>query len=62
MKKESNPTTRMYPRTMDEAFPNDVDRAQWLYPPEKHWTIAEILLAIVGVALWIGLAYYFVKD
>jgi hypothetical protein len=27
MLKDFNPTTRMYPRTMDEAFPNNSDLA-----------------------------------
>lgn len=59
---EGTPTTRCYPRTMDEAFPNDVDRAKWWYPPEKHWTVGEILMLLAGLCLWAVLAYYFAKD
>ena len=32
MLKDFNPTTRMYPRTLDEAFPNSCD---WACPIEK---------------------------
>ena len=53
------PTTRCYPRTMLEAFPNSVDAAQWWHPPERHIGILEIALWGVGVCFWIGLAYYF---
>jgi len=62
MKQTSNPTTRCYPRTMDEAFPNDIDRAQWWYPPEKKWTVTEVLMLLAGLCIWAALAYYFSKD
>lgn len=56
------PTTRSYPRTMDEAFPNSAERAEWFYPPRKEWTWGEIVMLIVGAVVWIVLAYYFAKD
>lgn len=62
MMEDNNPTSRRYPRTMDEAFPNDVDRAKWWYPPERTWTVSEVLFLIAGLLIWISLAYYFTKD
>lgn len=56
------PTTRMYPRTIEEAFPNSMERAQWFYPPERTTTWKDVAVFVVGAVLWIGLAYYFAKD
>lgn len=49
----SCPTTRRYPRTLQEAFPHD---KQWAYPVEAYrrerWdAVASVLLAVaIGVA------------
>ncbi len=56
------PTTRMYPRTIEEAFPNSLERAEWFYPPERTTTWKDVAVFVVGAVLWIGLAYYFAKD
>lgn len=56
------PTTRMYPRTLAEAFPNSIERAEWFYPPERATTWKDVVIFMVGVMIWIGLAYYFAKD
>lgn len=57
------PTTRMYPRTLDEAFPNTRERAEWFHPPEKQkLTVAEMLMWSASVSMWIGLAYLFAKN
>jgi hypothetical protein len=55
MKKEfkGTPTTRMYPRSLDEAFPNDPARFQWFYPPEKNLSPANIIMGISALALWV---------
>jgi nitrate reductase NapE component len=34
MLKDNNPTTRKYPRTIKEAFPDDKENSQWL----EHYT------------------------
>jgi hypothetical protein len=57
--KDLNPTTRRYPRSMDEAFQRDVTRAQWFYPPEVPYTFGDVVLTSAGIALWVCLAYYF---
>lgn len=58
-----NPTTRRYPRTLDEAFPNTVDRAEWFYEPErKPLNVVELFMWATGIAMWIGLAYFFAKN
>ena len=50
------PTTRCYPRTTREAFPNDIENAQWWYPPERNpmgLTVAGIVLwAVIAVIYW----------
>ncbi|MBU3721208.1 MAG: hypothetical protein FGM22_10770 [Burkholderiaceae bacterium] len=52
-----NPTSRTYPRTMAEAFPDRIEQAEWFYPPPKNTTLSNIIVGIAGVVMWIGLAY-----
>lgn len=54
------PTSRCFPRTMNEAFPNDVENAQWWYPPEQRWQ--DKLLFAVGVIAWIAICVYLWKT
>ena len=42
------PTTRRYPRTIEEAFPNTVERAEWFYPPDKSWGLWDYVLGGIG--------------
>lgn len=56
------PTTRMYPRTIEEAFPNSIERAEWFYPPEKVTTWKDVAVMTVAVVLWVVLAYYFARN
>ena len=57
------PTTRMFPRTLDEAFPKTCERAEWFYPPEqKPLNVVELLMWSAGVSMWIGLAYFFANN
>lgn len=52
-----NPTTRMYPRTLSEAFPQHAEYANWIeFPPErisKH----DIVVSVLGIVMWIGFIY-----
>ena len=59
---ELNATTRRYPRTLSEAFPHDVDNAQWFYPPKAEWSWSDRFFATLGIMLWVGLAYYFSNN
>ena len=60
---EGWPTTRCYPRSLAEAFPNSLDRAEWFYPPEKEPpSVVGMLLWSAGVSMWIGLAYLFANN
>lgn len=60
---DRNPTTRRYPRTIEDAFPNSVELANWWYPPEKRkLTVVELFMWTTGVLAWIGLAYFFSKN
>lgn len=54
-----NPTTRRYPRTLNEAFPNDPENAKWFFPHETHITLGAYAYYAVGAVLWACLAYYF---
>ena len=56
------PTTRMFPRTIEEAFPNSMERAEWFYPPERTTTWKDVAFMWVGVVFWIVLAYYFARN
>ena len=62
-KYKGQPTTRSYPRTLAEAFPDSHDRAEWFYPPEKRqWSVLDLLLITFGISTFIGLAYFFAKN
>jgi hypothetical protein len=62
MLEDLNPTTRCYPRTMNEAFPDDVGNAEWFFPPERNTTTASIIVGGTGLSIWLGLAYLFAKN
>ena len=53
-----NPTTRCYPRTIEEAFPDSIERTQWWYPPERSWNAWDVIFTTLGIILWIEIAYY----
>lgn len=56
------PTTRCYPRTMDDAFKHLGCDPEWFYPPEKHPTWGNAIMAVAGIMLWVMLAYWFAKN
>lgn len=58
---EGWPTTRCYPRTLEEAFPNDPAHAQWFFPPEREKGKLELTMLSVGFWIWLGLAYWYVS-
>jgi len=62
MIEDLNPTTRCYPRTLMEAFPDSVERAEWWFPPERNEGWRNVLMGYMALVLWIGLAYYFAKN
>jgi hypothetical protein len=58
-----NPTTRVFPRTLGQAFKDDPENIQWFFPPPKHrWGMLEAFMVYVGLVLWICLIYYFVRN
>lgn len=61
MHRDSNPTTRCYPRRLEEAFDDPVQRAQWFFPPERSQRRRDVLLAILGIALWALVAYLMLR-
>ena len=58
MIEDLNPTTRRYPRTLNEAFPLDADRASWLEAPEPEVPIWNKLLAILALLGWCVLLWH----
>lgn len=55
------PTVRKYPRTLNEAFPQDYAMSWW-EPHRPNYGFFNIALRIAAVVLWVWLAYYFTKD
>ena len=53
------PTTRMFPRTLTEAFNDPIEKAEWWYPPEKNYGWLEIAMWWATVIAWAGLVCYF---
>ena len=62
MLKDLNPTTRCYPHTTDEAFPDKVARAQWFYPPERSVYKRHIALGLLGICMWIGIGVLLLRG
>jgi hypothetical protein len=56
---EINSTTRMFPRTMQEAFEDPVETAQWFYPPERNLTLESFMLMLSGIGIWLFIAWLF---
>lgn len=56
------PTTRCFPRTMDDAFKHLGCDPEWFYPPEKNHTWGGAVMWIAGFMMWVALAYYFAKN
>ena len=59
IEEELNDTTRKFPRTLDEAFPNDPQSAQWLYVEPKSTTLGTVL-SVIGIIAWALFLYYLV--
>lgn len=62
MLRDLNPTTRCYPRTMTDAFKDDIENSKWFYPPEKNHSLMNVVTAGIGLCMWVGIAYLFVKN
>ena len=60
MDKYGFPTTRCYPRTMLEAFPDDAENAKWWFPPEQRWQ--DKLFLALAVCLWLVIAVYLMST
>lgn len=62
MLRDFNPTTRCYPRTIGEAFPNKVETAEWWYPPKRSTALRDIALGVIGIVLWVVTGYLLMKG
>lgn len=56
------PTTRRFPNTLAEAFPNDAERAEWFHPPEKRRGWGNAVMLIAGLMLWCALGWLLLKG
>lgn len=62
MLRDLNPTTRCYPRRLEDAFRDPIEQAQWFYPPERNTLLRDILLGAIGIVLWVGTGYLLMKG
>jgi len=59
MLKDRNPTVRRYPRTMQEAFPQDYSEWFEVHKPEPRWySVLSALLAVAFLLFWVGNEYF----
>ena len=57
MTNDNNPTTRRYPRTLLEAFPQDANNWEYIERPDRHITFWDVVLwvlatVIIGFFIW----------
>lgn len=57
-----NPTTRSYPRTLEEAFKDDVRNSEWWFPPRHEHGVLGYLTWLAAISMWIGLAYWYANT
>lgn len=62
MLEDLNPTTRCYPRTLGDAFPDDAENAEWFYPPEREVNVVSMVVGGTGLCIWLALAYLFAYN
>lgn len=54
------PTTRCYPRTLNEAFQHIGEGSEWFFPPEQR--TRDKVFFVIGVVAWVGIMFYFWKK
>lgn len=59
--RDHNDTTRCYPRSMREAFPNDANYSEYIDYPDEEISRSDILTAGVSLMLWVCLGYLLAK-
>lgn len=55
-----NNTVRTYPRTLEEAFPQHAEYANWIDAPPQRISKFDLVVSILAVFIWIFLVYLFV--
>ena len=48
-----NPTTRRYPRTLEEAFPGSPDMAEWFFRDPNPHPVGWYMVATVAIVLFL---------
>jgi hypothetical protein len=51
MIQDLNPTTRCFPRTLNEAFPQD--SSNWIEEPEESIGFWDLCMVIVSLTIWV---------
>lgn len=55
MSEEINPTTRCFPRTLREAFPQDA--REWIDVPSEDINVWDICVIAAAVMIWVFAVY-----
>ena len=56
-----NDTTRCYPRTMREAFPNDASYAEYIESPHEKISRSDTITLTISLILWTWLISLFAE-
>ena len=56
------PTSRKFPRTMEEAFPDPAREAEWLEPPERGWDSTDVFVCVLALFFALLVLYFSVKG
>lgn len=48
-----NPTTRRYPRTLEEAFPGSPDMAEWFFRDPNPHPVGWYMAAMIAIVLFV---------
>jgi len=54
---DNNPTTRRYPRTLKEAFPQDAEFAEWFYEDPDTLPVGYYVIAALLICLFVLISY-----
>ena len=57
--KNHNYTTRCFPRSMREAFPNDASYSDFIEHPSEEISRHDLCMVAISLMLWVCLGYLF---
>lgn len=62
MKYSGFPTTRCFPRRLEDAFKDDPQNAEWFYPPEERRGWQNAATMILGIVAWAVLIFILLRN